>query len=355
MAQITPNPPQVPIIRSLPAPQSSLGPTAVTAPPASALPPLSQPELPRPPVVKPRRSRRVSALAALAVLAVSVGVGVAAHRPMKPEVVSGRAKPKLTASGAPERWMQGDVSVIVDESLTKVWPDAQQGVSQAVDGWVNTGAKLPRPSVDMRKAAPLLLEPDGENRIYYAPITVKGHEKDLGITLQYSNTDTGEILESDIVINTNYPFVVVATEDDEQGNDDGNGNGAAKAKGSLKVKDCTAKYDVTSVVTHELGHFWGLGEDMVDGNATMFYSTSLCSVTKRELKADDTAAITSLYEAAPPASETSNAAAAGVSHCSVGAPGRSTSPAGAGTSLALAVSALLYRQGRRRKVRARSR
>src|SRR5205814_2270996 len=180
-------------------------------------------------------------------------------------------------------------------------------------------------------------------------------EKDLGITLQYSNPDTGEIVESDVVINSNYPFVVVATEDDAQG-DDGNGTSdgkTGKSKGSLKVKDCSAKYDVTSVVTHELGHFWGLGEDLIDGNATMFYSTSLCSVTKRELKADDVAAITSLYEAAPPATETS--AAAGVGHCTVSAPGRSASPAGAGMPLALAVTGLLCGWGRRRQLRARSR
>jgi hypothetical protein len=346
LAQITPNPPQIPIIRSLPAPQSSLGPTAVSSPPGSEVVRVSQPELPRPPVApKPRRSRRGPLLAALAVLAVSAGVGIAAHeRPMKPEVVSGRAKPKLTATGASERWWQGDVNIVVDESLTKVWPDAQLGVSQAIDGWVKSGAKLPRPTVDMRKSAPLLLEPDGENRIYYGPITINGHENDLGITLQYTNPETGEILESDVVINSKHPFVVVATEED--GNDDSQGEQGSTGKShNVRVKDCSAKFDVTSVVTHEIGHFWGLGEDLVDGNATMFYSTSACSVIKRVLKTDDVSAITALYSAPAPAQEPSAAGVAG--HCSVGAPGRGVASSGAAAAtVAFALSALLRRRRR---------
>jgi hypothetical protein len=258
---------------------------------------------------------------------------------MKPQVVSGRASPKVTPSGALERWWQGSLTVTVDESLAKVWPDATLGVENAFDGWQKTGAKLPKLSFDSQKAGKLLLEPDGENRIYYAPITIPGHENDLGITLQYTHPSTGEIVEADIVINSRHPFSVL--EADDGGDDDADESGTSSKRKSTpgKAKNCSGKYDVTSVVTHEIGHFWGLGEDMTDMDATMYFSTAPCNVIKRKLKADDASAVSSLYAKDLPTEDT---AAAGIGHCSVGSPGRRTTSGGfalAATGLALALRA----------------
>jgi hypothetical protein len=342
LAQITPEVPRTPIIRSLSPALSSLGPTAFTAPPgkhAVSPEPEPQPEAPR-----PRRPRRVGVWIALGVVvATAAGIAAATHSPApKAEVVSGRAALKMTKAGTPERWWQGTVPVTVDQSLTQIWPDATLGVEQAFDGWQGSGAKLPKATFDARKSDTLVLSPDGENRIYYAPITVPGHENDLALTLQYSNPNSGEILEADIVVNSKHPFAVLqADDDDAKGAEDA----TSGKQTSAKVKGCDAKYDVASVVTHEIGHFWGLGEDMTDTNATMYYSTPLCNVVKRHLKTDDVKAISSLYAVDIPAEDSASSSAA---HCTVTAPGARAGNTGAFAVIALgaAVCAMARRRAR---------
>ncbi len=305
--------------------QASFGPTAVTARPDR----LSKPGKP-PPDQKPspRRSmRRPLAGIALSVAA-ALAVGITKGPPQKPEIVSGRAQQKVSRSGAPERWWQGEVTVTLDASLGGVWPDATLGAEHAFVSWLGAPAKLPHLTFDTRPAGPILLEPDGENRVYYGLIPIAGHESDLGITLSYVNPETGEILESDIIINSRQSFAILGSAGESAAEHDGHD---ANAKGAVSTADgakrCADKYDVASVLTHEIGHFWGLGEDMVDTSATMYFSTPPCSILKRDLKADDTQAISSLYQAQASASVPSpESAAAGVAHCTVSALGHA--PAG---------------------------
>jgi hypothetical protein len=277
---------------------------------------------PEPPA--PRRVRK--RWAAWLAVGAAAGIGLTTQAPpMKPQVVSGRASPKLTRSGAPERWWQGNLTVTVDESMAKVLPDATLGVESAFDGWQKSGAKLPKVAFDSRKSGKILLEPDGENRIYYAPITLAGHENDLGITLQYTNPSSGEIVEADIVINSRHAFSVLEASDDADDEADESGAASKRKPSSGNVKNCSAKYDVSSVLTHEIGHFWGLGEDMTDADATMYFSTAPCNVVKRRLKTDDTSAVSSLYSQELSTEET---AAAGIAHCTITRPGRASTSGG---------------------------
>jgi hypothetical protein len=207
------------------------------------------------------------------------------------------------------------------------------GVETAFDAWRNVNDKLPKVAFDSRKPAPLLLEPDGENRIYYGPITIPGQENDLGLTLQYADQTSGEIVEADIIINSRHPFALLepmGTTDD--GTESGN------------MENCSAKYDVASVVTHEIGHFWGLGEDMVDTKATMYFSTPPCNVLKRKLKTDDVLAVTSLYSVAAPEAAGGSAKAA---HCAMTSLGGAC-PSGAAALGVLVVFGAAARKRRRR-------
>jgi hypothetical protein len=234
--------------------------------------------------------------------AVGVGLGMDLQR-SEAQIASGRADPEARPSGYTERWWQGKVRVTIDESMSKVWPDVEAGVTRAFDNWDDSGAKLPSVSFGRHTAEPLMLEPDGENRIYYVPITIAGHQHDLGMTLQHVSPSTGEILEADIVINSNHPFALLDAHEE-------NGD----------VAHCSEQYDVASVVMHEIGHFWGLGEDMTDANTAMYFSTAPCNIAKRMLKADDVVAISSLYADELPDDETNFAAAAGFGHCGVASP-----------------------------------
>jgi hypothetical protein len=101
------------------------------------------------------------------------------------------------------------------------------------------------------------------------------------------------------------------------------------------------KYDVASVVTHEIGHFWGLGEDMLDTTATMYFSTPPCNVIKRQLKLDDVKAVSSLYTVAASSDSASTA-----KHCSVATLGGSRDD---GAALLLIAAALGTAARRRRR------
>ena len=48
-------------------------------------------------------------------------------------------------------------------------------------------------------------------------------------------------------------------------------------------------------MTHEVGHFFGLGEDETDATATMFYCTSPCETHKRSLEPSDETTMAEVY------------------------------------------------------------
>lgn len=120
------------------------------------------------------------------------------------------------------------------------------------------------------------------------------------------------------------------------------------------MKKCTDGYDIQSVVMHEIGHFWGLGEEMTDMDAAMYFSTAPCNIAKRTLKAGDAVAISSLYAEELPAGDTSSPAAAGLGHCSVASPPNRNASAGfAIAALAAALGAGVRRRARSEFVKPR--
>ena len=60
-------------------------------------------------------------------------------------------------------------------------------------------------------------------------------------------------------------------------------------------RSAAGHYDVQNVLTHEVGHFFGLGEDDQLMDATMYVSTPPCETQKRDLAVTDEQAMTQLY------------------------------------------------------------
>jgi MYXO-CTERM domain-containing protein len=339
----------------------SFAPAAFTARPGESTSLAPEPERgPRP----PRRDlRRFIAFAAVVVVgAVAVRFATHTEPSQKPNVVSGRAGLKHTKKGQVERWWHDRVTLTVDGSFGKLAPGAVDAVQEAFGAWISSDAKLPHLAFDARAPKNVVLAPDGENRVYYAPIQVPGHEGDLAITLGYTNDDTGEIVEADVIINSLRPFALLeaassasgSSQGTKSGKDDGSsddGSSTGKARAALNgsgtsgaaAAGCADTYDLRSVVTHEAGHFFGLGEDMTDTSATMYYSTRPCDLGKRDLKTDDASQVTALYVADEGASDEG----ASAQKCSVATVG--SSPASSSSAPIVALGLLAAAMVRRRR------
>lgn len=232
----------------------------------------------------------------------------------------GSAGVKHTQGGKEVRWRQSQTKVYIDSSVDSLGDDAREAIQSAFATWSIADPELPQLEFERTHGAVLTAKPDGKNTVLVAPITVKGHEHDLAITLTYSDEESGDIVEADIIVNSEYPYRTLKSKDDGVDNRDGNskddGENQQPTTGSsqqLTVSaaraSCTAvaqrascegnAYDLQNVVTHEVGHFYGLGEDMEDPSATMYYCTSRCETHKRVLTVNDTQVMTALYVAPP--------------------------------------------------------
>jgi MYXO-CTERM domain-containing protein len=105
----------------------------------------------------------------------------------------------------------------------------------------------------------------------------------LAVTIVWHNTTTGEILDADMMIN------------DRQTTTRNAGGPYANCpdEGCLPP-DYAGDADLASIVTHEAGHFIGIGHSDID-EATMFASAERESVEKRTLEQDDIDAVCAIY------------------------------------------------------------
>jgi hypothetical protein len=268
-----------------------------------------------------------------------VGLGLAglvmsrgAHEPSKAPVVSINGTPQLkqSLSGEAQRWAtDAQISVLIDPSLDSLGSGASDAVINAFGTWLGSGANLPKLQFETRpvaksKVAPGKVAQDGVSSVVYAPITIPGHKDDLAITIGYSDANTGRIVEADVVINSAKSFAVLdsrkkrGAKDDDDKDDDKDDDADAS--------HCGNRYDLQNVITHEVGHFFGLGEDGDDLNATMFFKTGKCELMKRDLEPLDTSTMAGLYVQDTRSSEAETAAG-----CAVAAAGseRGWGPLGA--------------------------
>jgi hypothetical protein len=244
----------------------------------------------------------LSAMIAGAGLASSVGQN--AH--LMTDVRSGSPGFRTTPAGKQVHWTKSSVTVYLDSSLKRVGPSAEEAVMQAFGEWIGSDPHLPSLSFDSGKTS-ATPEQDGMSTVSYAPITVPGHEHDVAITITYSNSQTGEILEADMVLNALYPMGTLTAKtgkDDGKKMSDGEREDGAKTGSSGEESvDCQNRYDAQDVATHEAGHFFGLGEDMTERQATMFFSIGHCETHKRVLAPTDVSAVATLYTQSAPTAQ----------------------------------------------------
>jgi MYXO-CTERM domain-containing protein len=248
----------------------SLAPVSASVLPTSTPPVPSSPEPVRSEPVR-HSVARTSAIAVLLVSSLSAALmGFSPSEPSQRSVAAPEIK--LSESGNPTRWHAPSVDITLDASLDNLGPGAKDTVRFAFATWIETDARTPHLAFDSDSKKHGQAKLDGVNRILAAPITLAGHEDDLAITISYVDS-SGEILEADVIINTRHAF-------------------------DMDASPSCGGYDLRSIVTHEAGHFFGLGEDREDKQAAMFFKTSKCEINKRMLAPSDVAAIDFLYDQA---------------------------------------------------------
>ncbi|HWZ87682.1 MAG TPA: matrixin family metalloprotease [Polyangiaceae bacterium] len=250
----------------------------------------------------PRKSFNVIALGALsAALGLGGAVGVSHFRARTApvmQIVSGSPVLKKSTDGDSVRWHSHKTKLYLDSSLDTLGGKARDAVQLGFGAWLSSGAKLPGLSFDSTTGATFGPTPNGKSEIMYGPITIKGHENDLALTITFSDPKTGEVLEADMIFNSTHPYGFLPASDD------------SKDQGK---SECNDKYDLQSVATHEAGHFFGLGEDYDVKTATMYYTTGRCETNKRALQASDETTMDSLYLASETDSSASSTDSTGAS------------------------------------------
>lgn len=214
----------------------------------------------------------------------------------------------MSQKGSPVRWGVDTVAFRMDPSMTEAFPngDAYTATTMAFDAWRG----LPRvPDLVLRPGAP---EPRGyrnggpTNGIYLLREWDMSPEM-LAVTVVTYGSDTGEVLDADILVNGEAPWALM----DESAPRD------------------VAHYDLAAVLAHEAGHSLGLDESHTDEEATMWPQVHPGDTHQRTLSLDDEEGVIANYAGTIPE------AAAGCGTASV-LGGR----AGSGSSLLFALGAL---------------
>ena len=224
-----------------------------------------------------------------AVLGLAGAAGLS-HLRARPEpvmqIVSGSPVLKKAEDGESVRWHSKKSKIYFDASLDAAGEHARDVVQMAFGTWVGSSAKLPSIEFDTTKSASFGQKPNGKSEVMYGPIKLAGHENDLALTVTFSDPKTGEVIESDMIFNSNQPFGSLPTT-----------AMVPTAPGMVEDTMCQKRYDLQSVATHEAGHFFGLGEDFDARTATMFYTTGRCETNKRALQSSDESTMSALYVA----------------------------------------------------------
>jgi hypothetical protein len=175
----------------------------------------------------------------------------------------------------------------VDASLDAAAPHGVEAAMDAIAAWSGVGSGPVLVARAGRGAtAPAV---DGQNTILY----VGGYpsaEGALAVTISTVEVGTGELLDTDIVINGRYAFEVLA-----QRARPAPGTQPIATEGQSLEAGLSGPFDVQHVVGHEIGHALGLADVYDDPYAVMYAYTSAGDASRRAPSPDDVAGLDSLY------------------------------------------------------------
>lgn len=179
------------------------------------------------------------------------------------------------------RWKQNTVMVNVEDTVDLLGEEGEafEAVVRAATAWQNAPGILPTLVVQRGPADPIGYRRNGRNKntVRYAPDGDPLANGALAITVITFDAHAKEILDADVVLNGEHGFSFFSQDARNQG---------------------MSTYDLQNVLTHELGHMLGLGEDMTDVDATMYAYSQPGETGKRDLEVVDKDSIAALYSEA---------------------------------------------------------
>lgn len=165
-------------------------------------------------------------------------------------------------------WKQPRVKVWIDTSAAPERARDPDAVLAGFVAWISSGVPT---QIDVKMSdEPLETGNDNKNVVLWQTEEWGFGREVVATTVSTFDRDSGFVVDSDILFNgvdhdwTNLPL------------------------------DGGREYDVQNVMTHEAGHFFGLGHETADSEATMYPTTPPCETKKRTLGDDDVAAIAAL-------------------------------------------------------------
>ena len=205
-------------------------------------------------------------------------------------------------SGQPLFWSTPCLSYAIDSrgSQWMSFQDIEQAVDLSFQAWENADCGGSRPNLIFQSVGPSTCgRPEFNNAgnvntiafldpwenpcadpgdLPYSPFA-------LAITIVWRDPDSGQILDADMMINDQLTTPFNAGGPYANCPDTGCPAGSPGSPGPM---------DLRSIVTHEAGHFIGIGHSDVE-EATMYYQTEQTSVSKRTLAQDDIDAVCAIY------------------------------------------------------------
>ncbi|MBC7173558.1 MAG: matrixin family metalloprotease [Polyangiaceae bacterium] len=189
-------------------------------------------------------------------------------------------------TGTPLAWKRRCIEWSLDSRGSSDVPisEVEGAVAASFATWLNVQCDGELPGFEVRESAAFAecsrstFDSDGGNVNVIAFVPELDDGPILALTTVWYSTSTGEIFDADILVNEGQgPFAL------------------CPAVGCLEAD---SPHDLTNVLTHEVGHFFGLAH-ATSSDATMFASSRSGETLKRTLSADDEAGFCATYGAQP--------------------------------------------------------
>jgi hypothetical protein len=198
------------------------------------------------------------------------------------EQSSTTAVPVVTGSGSGNdqipTWREGLVRLTIDPSFSAL-PNARFALEQALLAWTSSVSELPQVELvdSTTDGASLSAEENNtDHRISFAASGTAQANGALAITLIAVNGDAESIVDADIIVNGAHHFALF----------DAHGTPATASALAPQVASAPL-YDLQDVLTHELGHWFGLRENYANKLSTMYAYVEPSEVSKRDLDLED--------------------------------------------------------------------